>query len=184
MRGDEEHESDSPLKWSTQEWRKTSQSLLIDRIFRSSDFEFGGPTVLKDQEFKKGEKLPITPLNSLQRHLGVDFHKTHSVVDLYSMKGIRLPNFKTVRLIGSGNFEVYVGALQYFSSVAKHLLDLPPKLCILFPIKGHHSLAEEHKIKLFPNSIHSSVLSPMKEYVNNQEAPSGFSSKEPNCKIR
>ncbi|GFW88824.1 hypothetical protein TNCV_4973171 [Trichonephila clavipes] len=42
----------------------------------------------------------ITPLNSPQRHLGVDFDKTHSVGDLYSMKGIRLPNFKTVRLKG------------------------------------------------------------------------------------
>ncbi|GFW17147.1 secernin-1 [Trichonephila clavipes] len=30
--------------------------------------------------------LPITPLNSIQRHLGVDFDKTHFVADLYSMK--------------------------------------------------------------------------------------------------
>ncbi|GFX00562.1 hypothetical protein TNCV_2235691 [Trichonephila clavipes] len=44
----------------------------------------------------------ITPLNSLQRPLGVDLDITHFVADLYSMKGIRLPNFKTFSELGSG----------------------------------------------------------------------------------
>ncbi|GFX18004.1 hypothetical protein TNCV_1576831 [Trichonephila clavipes] len=48
---------------------------------------------------KKELIVPITPPNTLQRHLGVDFDKTHFAVDLYSIKGIRLPNFKTLRLI-------------------------------------------------------------------------------------
>ncbi|GFX16615.1 hypothetical protein TNCV_23861 [Trichonephila clavipes] len=48
---------------------------------------------------KERSYLPITPLNSLHRHLRVNLDKTHFVANLYSMKGIRLPNFKTVRLI-------------------------------------------------------------------------------------
>ncbi|GFT05080.1 hypothetical protein TNCV_531301 [Trichonephila clavipes] len=43
----------------------------------------------------KKKLIAYKPPNTLQRHLGVDFDKTHFAADLYSMKGIRLPNFKT-----------------------------------------------------------------------------------------
>ncbi|GFU89105.1 hypothetical protein TNCV_2895531 [Trichonephila clavipes] len=47
----------------------------------------------------KKELIAYNATYSLQHHLEVDFDKTHFAADLYCMKGIRLPNFKTVRLI-------------------------------------------------------------------------------------
>ncbi|GFX68168.1 transposable element Tcb1 transposase [Trichonephila clavipes] len=99
--------------------------------------------------------MTLQSFNSPQRRLGVDFHKAHFVADLYSIKGIRLPNFKTglaTAIFQQDNTRPHVARIVQRLFVNNQIELLPWPACSpdLSPIENMWSMVAQRLTPITP----------------------------------